>query len=190
MAVHLFAACDVSPRRGSVVGTRAWRDRSGLWDIGNTYPPRPTQVHCRATATTGGRHATGGREGCMETSSSRSSSRKKRQSRMASTVAAVLHRPRTSIAQRGPGRQPQDAPHDAPSSCCTGARQTAAATRGALRTTHDSGGSLPHALSSTSADRDIPCARMVGTSAWRWPVMTRPVDVCERMRCVTRRGDL
>src|SRR5262245_29286612 len=31
--------------------------------------------------------------------------------------------------------------------CCTGARQTAAATRGALRTTPDSGGSLFYALS-------------------------------------------
>src|SRR5215510_274023 len=56
MAVHLFAACDVSPRRGSMVGTRAWRDRGGVWDTGNTYPPRPTQIHCRETATTGGRH--------------------------------------------------------------------------------------------------------------------------------------
>ena len=42
MAVHLFSACDVSLRRGSVVGTRAWGDREGVWDTGNTYPPRPT----------------------------------------------------------------------------------------------------------------------------------------------------
>jgi hypothetical protein len=190
MAVHLFAACDVSPRRGSMVGTRAWRDRGGVWDTGNTYPPRLTQIHCRETATTGGRHATGCRVGGMETPSSRSSSRKKRQRLMASTVAAVLHRPCTSIAQRGPGRQPQGAPRALPSLCRTGARQRAAETRSALRTTHDSGGSLVYALSYTSAAMDDTCARMVGTSAWRWPVITRLADVCERMRCVTRRGDL
>jgi hypothetical protein len=190
MAVHLFAACDVSTRRGSVVGTRAWRDRGGVWDTGNTCPPRLTRVHCRETATTGGLHATGCRVGCMDTSSSRSSSRKKRQSLMASVVAAVLHRPRTSIAPRGPGRQPQGAPYDLPSIGRTGARQIAAETRGALSTTPDSGGSLSYALSSPLAAMDVPCARVVGTSAWRPPVMTRPAVECNKMRCVTRRGDL